>query len=280
MPLNVQKVKRVIGAGVGGGKITGQITTRAGVVGVGSEVGADELFAAWVAGPAAKVPARSVKAGVQAVLFDLDGVLVDTAAFHYEAWKRLAEELGLRFDERMNHGFRGVGRMECLDKLLGVHAREVAGEEKRVLADRKNGYYLERVMTLRPADLAPGARALAMRLRASGIRMGLVSASRNANLVVGLLGITDWFEAIVDGDAVTKGKPDPQGFLLAAKRLRVEADQCVVIEDAEAGIKAGHAAEMTCIGIGDHATGADAGAKAVGELTVEGIERTWADGGN
>jgi beta-phosphoglucomutase len=270
MPLNVHKVKRMVGAGVGGGKITGRMTTR----GAGG-VAPDELFAAWVAGPSAEVPARSMRAGVQAVLFDLDGVLVDTAVFHYEAWKRLADELGILFDERVNHGFRGVGRMECLDKLLGSHAREVAGEEKRVLADRKNSYYLERVMRLRPTELAPGARALAMRLRASGIRMGLVSASRNARLVIQLLGITDWFDAIVDGDAVSKGKPDPQGFLLAASRLRVEVDQCVVIEDAEAGIKAGHAAEMVCVGVGENATGADAAVAAVGELTVEGIERAW-----
>jgi beta-phosphoglucomutase len=273
MPLNVQKVKRVVGAGVGGGKITGRIVTR----GAG-EVAPDELFASWVAGPQADVPARSVRAGVQAVLFDLDGVLVDTAAFHFAAWKRLAEELGIRFDERMNHGFRGVGRMECLDKLLGVHAREVAGEEKRVLAERKNAYYLEQVMGLRASDLAAGARGLAMRLRASGIRMGLVSASRNAKLVVGLLGITDWFEAIVDGESVTKGKPDPQGFLLCAKRLRVEAEQCVVVEDAEAGIKAGHAAEMVCVGVGGNATGADVHVGGVGELTVEGIERAWEKG--
>jgi len=114
-----------------------------------------------------------------------------------------------------------------------------------------------------------------MRLRACGIRMGLVSASRNARLVVELLGIGDWFDAIVDGGDVTKGKPDPQGFLLCARRMRVEAEQCVVVEDAEAGIRAGKAAGMVCVGIGASAVGADVSVRGVGELTVEGIEKIW-----
>ncbi len=159
----------------------------------------------------------------------------------------------------------------CSGFMRGV----LRGEEKRVLGERKNAYYLERVMTLRPADLARGARTLAMHLRASGIRMALVSASRNARLVVELLGIADWFDAIVDGDSVKKGKPDPQGFLLAAQRLRVETEQCVVVEDAEAGICAAHAAEMVCVGIGASATGADVIVQTVGGLTVDMLETTW-----
>ena len=116
-------------------------------------------------GPAARVPKRSTRAGLQAVLFDLDGVLVDTAEFHSAAWKRVADELGVAFDERMNHRFRGVGRMECLDKLLGEHAATFVSQEKQLLAERKNGYYLEMVAKLTPGDLAVGARGLAMGLR-------------------------------------------------------------------------------------------------------------------
>ena len=125
-------------------------------------VSADEVFRGWILGPeggTAEVPAKSKRTGVQAVLFDLDGVLVDTAQFHYLAWKRLADELGLSFSEKFNDGFRGVGRMECLEKLLGMYGKRMAMAEKVILAERKNEYYLERVMTLGPGDLFEGGAA-------------------------------------------------------------------------------------------------------------------------
>src|SRR5690349_14329135 len=136
MPLNVQKVK------------WGHMLRPASPALPGSPpkerpASADDVFAAWVLGPAAKVPTRATRSGLQAVLFDLDGVLVDTADLHYRAWKRLADELHIHFNHEINHGFRGVGRMECLQKLLGEHARFFAPEELTMLADRKNGYYLE-----------------------------------------------------------------------------------------------------------------------------------------
>src|SRR4051812_29076390 len=137
MPLNVQKVKW----GQLGGKTGG--VSDGGIAGGSRTVAMDEVFAAWGLGPAGKVPRGWWGGGVGGVLFDLDGVLVETAEFHFVAWQRLAEELGVPFNRRINHGFRGVGRMECLEKLLGVHARLFVGEEKRILADRKNGYYLE-----------------------------------------------------------------------------------------------------------------------------------------
>ncbi len=269
MPLDLRKVKcggaehTVSGGGPRGGKSV------------------DEVFAAWIIGPqgggggTAQVPVKSKRVGVQAVLFDLDGVLVDTARFHYLAWKRLADELGIVFNEKVNDGFRGVGRMECLEKLLGAFGKSVAMEEKVILAERKTAFYLERVMTLGPGDLFAGARGLAMELRACGVRMGLVSASRNARLVVGLLGIEGWFDAIVDGGEVARGKPDPEGFLRCARKLRVEAEQCVVVEDAEAGIRAGQGAGMMCVGIGGSAVGADVTVRSVGELSVARIEGWW-----
>src|SRR5881394_213650 len=127
MPLNVQKVKWgwMRGAGVGGAP--GGTDTGGPPKGGTPTMQADEIFAAWVLGPAARVPRVSTRAGLQGVLFDLDGVLVETAEFHYVAWQRLAEELGVPFGRRMNYGFRGVGRMECLDKLLGPHARLFVG---------------------------------------------------------------------------------------------------------------------------------------------------------
>ncbi|MCL2647421.1 MAG: beta-phosphoglucomutase family hydrolase [Phycisphaerales bacterium] len=192
--------------------------------------------------------------GLAGVLFDLDGVLVDTARFHFLAWKRLAEELGVGFNERINHGFRGVGRMVCLEMLLGEHERFFGIEEKRLLAERKNGYYLELVKELGPGDLAKGAKELAESLRACGVRLGLVSASCNARLVLRLLGIVSWFDAIVDGSECA-GKRE--GFLRAARKMQVRAEHCVVIEDAEAGVTGARAAGMKCVGIGAGAVGAD-----------------------
>jgi beta-phosphoglucomutase len=284
MPLNVQKVKwghmtppatasaaasstlRAVGgaaAGTAGGGGGGGGTRQA------NEVAADARFAEWILGPAARVPKVPTRPGVQAVLFDLDGVLVDTAEHHYRAWQRLADELGLPFDREANHAFRGVGRMECLDKLLGEHGRLFAAVEKRLLGDRKNGYYLESIARLTPADVAAGALSLLASLRhpergggeangaaAEPVRTAVVSASRNAGLVLDKLGIGGWLEVIIDGGAVTRGKPDPQGFLLAAERLRVPPSRCVVVEDAEAGIRAGQAAGMVTVAVGDAARAA------------------------
>ena len=246
----------------------------------------DEVFAAWVLGPAATLPKFSARRGLQAVLFDLDGVLVDTAEFHYRSWKRLAEELSessrstsaaIHFDRQTNLAFRGVGRAECLDKLLGQHGQFFAPEEKQILADQKNAYYLQQVMSLSPKDLAPGARGLAMGLRAlsdGGARLAIVSASKNARLVLSLLQISDWFDVIIDGADVTRGKPDPRCFLLAAERLRVRPECCVVIEDAEAGIKAAHNARMPAVALGPSVATypAEAHAKAIADITIEQLE--------
>ena len=258
MPLNVVKVKS-------GVAFTRHITP-------------DDVLAAWLAGPSSAPwgsdghAVGSARDGLQAVLFDLDGVLVDTAEFHYQSWKRLADEMGLPFDRQVNDGFRGVGRMECLDKLLGGHSRDFAMQEKTLLAERKNGYYLQLVKRLTPRDLAAGARALAMHLRAADVRMALVSASKNARLVVELLGIADWFDIIVDGTAALKSKPHPESFLAAATGLKIKPHRCVVIEDAEAGIRAGLAAKMHCVGVGNAARGAHLTVPTVGALTLEVLE--------
>ncbi len=187
---------------------------------------------------------------ITAVLFDLDGVLVETADLHYQSWQLLADELGLPFNREMNHGFRGVGRMECLDKLLGRYRMEFAIQEKQMLADRKNAHYQRLISTMTPDDLAPGAGALFEQLQNAGIQIAVVSASKNARLVLQLLGIADCFGTVVDGNDVARSKPDPQAFVLAAHRLGVEPRNCVVIEDADAGIRAANAAGMKAIGIG------------------------------
>jgi len=206
----------------------------------------EDMLLAWlVPGRVRQVP----EAGLQAVLFDLDGVLVETAEHHYLAWQKLADELGLPFDRQANEAFRGVGRMACLERLLGAHAKEFAIEEKRLLADRKNAIYLESIEHLTPNQLAPGARTLTMHLRACGVAMAVVSASKNARRVIEKLGVIEWFDALVDGQADCKPKPDAAPFLLAAKQLGVRPEQCVVIEDAEAGIRAGKQGGMKTIAI-------------------------------
>jgi beta-phosphoglucomutase-like phosphatase (HAD superfamily) len=148
-------------------------------------------------------------------------------------------------------------------------------EEKRLLAERKNGYYLEMVKGLRPSDVAAGGRELVAGLKGlsdGGVRVGVVSASRNARLVLELLAIEELFDVVIDGGDVTRGKPDPQGFLLAAERMRVSAARCVVVEDADAGIRAGKAAGMKTVGIGEAAMDGDVRAKNIGEVTVMGLE--------
>jgi beta-phosphoglucomutase len=262
MPLNVGKVKF---------PVVMTATVRAGVA-VGGGGGVDDPVADWILSAPARVLTYSTRPGLQGVLFDLDGVLVNTAVFHYRAWWRLATELGIPFDERINQGFRGVGRMECLDKLLGEHGRFFALEEKIVLAERKNAYYLEHVADLRPRDVAPGAAELVRELKADGVRCAVVSASRNARLVLGLLGIEEWFEVIIDGSQVTRGKPHPEGFQRAAERMRVRPERSLVIEDAEAGVTAGRAAGMKTVGIGVAAFGADFGAAGLERMTLKQLD--------
>jgi len=215
-----------------------------------------------------------------AVLFDLDGVLVDTAEMHYQSWKQLADELGLRFSREINEGFRGVGRMECLEKLLGPHRLDIALAEKQVIAERKNAHYGALIARLKPADLAPGATLLLQQLRQAGVALAVVSASKNARRVLDLLEITSWFDTVVDGHAVTRSKPDPQAFAMAADRLGASPARCVVIEDADAGLRGAHAAGMKAIGIGPVvgplAYVADAVVPAVGDISLELLARVMA----
>jgi beta-phosphoglucomutase len=184
----------------------------------------------------------------QGVIFDLDGVIVDTAVFHYQAWKKLADELGISFDEPANEKLRGIPRRESLLALMGFNP----GEEKiREYMDRKNVYYLEMVKTIKSGEMLPGVGNLLAELKSQGYKLALASSSKNARLVLEKLGITPVFEAIVDGNETTKGKPDPELFLKAALKLDVLPSDCLVVEDAESGIAAGIAAGMHTIGVGN-----------------------------
>ncbi len=183
----------------------------------------------------------------QAVIFDLDGVIVDTAKFHYEGWKKLADELGVPFDEKANEKLRGIPRRESLIAMLGYTPDE---DKIKDYTDRKNNYYLEKVKTLKPKDTLPGARALIDNLKAAGFKVAVASSSKNARLVLDLLEMTSIFDAIVDGNEISQGKPDPELFLKAAAMLQVEPAHCLVVEDAASGVDAALAGGMKALGLG------------------------------
>ncbi len=189
----------------------------------------------------------------QALIFDLDGVLTDTAHTHYRAWQRLADEIGVPFDLEVNERLKGVDRMASLRIVLERADRAYSPDEQHALAERKNGYYVQAIGDFGPKDLFPGVTALLDAARAAGLKLGLASASRNAGLLVRRLGIADRFDCIADAARVLRAKPDPEIFLTVAAALGVEPAHCIGVEDALAGIVAIHAAGMPAIGIGDAA---------------------------
>lgn len=187
---------------------------------------------------------------IKACIFDLDGVIVDTARFHFLAWKRLAQELGIAFNEEDNERLKGVSRMQSLHILLELGNVKLSKERMASLADRKNDWFVEYVEAMKPADIFPGVAELITALRKGGYKIGLASSSKNAPRVVELLGIAKKFDAIVDGSMIIDTKPDPEIFLLTAQQLNVDPATCVVFEDAEAGVEAARRAGMRCVGVG------------------------------
>ncbi|MCX7709669.1 MAG: beta-phosphoglucomutase [Clostridia bacterium] len=187
----------------------------------------------------------------QAAIFDLDGVVVDTAKYHYLAWKRLAREFGFDFTEDDNEQFKGVSRMRCMELLASMAGLNLSDEEKVHLADLKNTWYVEYISNMNKDEILPGFLSFITDLREKGYKTALASASKNAGLILERLEIKDCFDSVVDGNDVQRSKPDPQVFEMAASRLGIDQERCIVFEDAQAGIDAAKAAKMTCIGIGD-----------------------------
>lgn len=185
-----------------------------------------------------------------AVIFDLDGVIVSTDDCHYRAWKRLADEEGIYFDREINHRLRGVSRMESLSIVLERANRPYTAEERQMLAEQKNAYYRELIAELTPEDILPGIKPLLERLKEHGIKIAIGSSSKNTPLILERIGLANYFDAVADGNAITNSKPDPEVFLLAAKKLGVPPAHCVVIEDADAGVEAALKAGMRVIGVG------------------------------
>lgn len=194
---------------------------------------------------------------LRAVVFDLDGVLTDTAEFHYRAWARMAADEGIPFSRELNERLKGIGRMESLGIILDAAGQGGLDQQTRdVLAERKNRYFGELIAQITPRDLLPGIGALLSELRGAGIRIAIASASHNASVVVGRLGIEGAVDAIVDPATLVKGKPDPEIFLAAAELLGVRPEDCVGVEDARAGIEAINAAGMLSVGVGTDLPGA------------------------
>jgi beta-phosphoglucomutase len=190
---------------------------------------------------------------VRAVIFDLDGVIISTDEFHYRAWSRMANEEEIEFDRDINDRLRGVSRMESLEIILERAQKPYTPEERLALAARKNGYYRELLGELTPNHLLSGASALLAELRRRGILLAIGSSSKNAPFVLERIGLGRYFDATVDGNDIRNSKPDPEVFLLAAKRLGVNPRECAVVEDATTGLDAAISGGMKPVGIGSAA---------------------------
>ncbi|MDQ1814947.1 beta-phosphoglucomutase [Massilia sp. CCM 9210] len=189
----------------------------------------------------------------KAVIFDLDGVITDTAHYHYLAWKRLAESEGVHFDEAFNEQLKGIDRMGSLNLILAGSSRSYSDEQKLALADAKNRNYQELIATMSAADLLPGAVDALAAVRAAGLRIGLASVSKNAFTVLERLGIRERFDYVVDAALIANSKPHPEIFLTAARELGVDPAHCLGVEDAVAGVASIKSAGMWALGIGNPA---------------------------
>jgi len=187
---------------------------------------------------------------MKACIFDLDGVIVDTAKYHYLAWKRLAAEMDIELSEEVNERLKGVSRMESLDIILSLKGITLSNDEKEKLADKKNAWFVEYINAMKPDEIFEGVKELMKELRDHKIKVGLASSSKNAKAVLTLLGIQSAFDVVIDGTMIQHTKPHPEIFLKAASTLGLAPSDCIVIEDAEAGIESAVSAGMKCVGIG------------------------------
>lgn len=187
------------------------------------------------------------------VIFDLDGVITDTAEYHYRAWKELAKRVGITIDREFNENLKGVSRMDSLEQILAYGGRlgDFNDEEKSEMADWKNELYKEMIMDLKPTDILPGVVSFLNELKLAGVRTAVASASKNAGIILDALEIRDRFDFVVDAAEIKNSKPDPEIFLKALELLELSADVCVGLEDAAAGVDSIKAAGIRAVGIGD-----------------------------
>jgi len=187
---------------------------------------------------------------IRACIFDLDGVIVDTAVYHYRAWKRLANELGFDFTEEDNEKLKGISRVQSLELILGWGGVEKTPAEKLELATRKNTWYVQMIQEMTPEEILPGAKEFLEEVKAAGLKSALGSASKNSGLILERTGLLPFFDVIIDGNVVSASKPDPEVFLKGAEALQIPPHECVVFEDAVAGVAAARAGGMKVVGIG------------------------------
>ncbi len=189
---------------------------------------------------------------IKGIIFDLDGVIVFTDKFHYQAWKEMADGMGIYFDEQINNRLRGVSRMESLEIILERYEGEPLSDEKKAqLAEEKNEIYRKLLETMTPADVTDEVRDTLKELRNRGYKLSIGSSSKNAKFILSKVELTDYFDAISDGTNITRSKPDPEVFIKAAEFLGEKAEDCLVVEDAFAGVDAAKAGNMQAAGIGD-----------------------------
>lgn len=196
---------------------------------------------------------------IKACIFDLDGVIVDTAKYHFLAWKRLAAELGFEFSEEHNERLKGVSRMRSLEILLEVGNISKSTEEMEMMANKKNTWYVDYIKKLRPDEILPGVQNFLNEIRELGMKTAIGSASKNTPLILERLNLAGYFDVVIDGTKVLKAKPDPEVFLKGAEELGIRPSECIVFEDAQAGIEAAKNGNMYCVGVGkpENLTGYD-----------------------
>ncbi|MFP4024025.1 MAG: beta-phosphoglucomutase [Thiohalospira sp.] len=188
---------------------------------------------------------------IKAIIFDLDGVIVDTAVFHYKAWKKLANKMGFDLTEAQNEQLKGISRMESLDILLEIGKIDsISDDEKQRLANNKNEWYRENILKMTPQDILPGVKQFLEELKQAHYKIAIGSSSKNAGTILERIGMKNFFDAVVDGTKISKSKPDPEVFLKGAQELNILPGQCIVFEDAESGIEAAKNAGMKTIGVG------------------------------
>lgn len=185
------------------------------------------------------------------LIFDLDGVIVDTAKYHFLAWRRLADTFDVDFDEEKNEQLKGVSRVESLRRILDWSGKSLPEGEFQEAMDRKNRWYLEFINQMQPDEILPGVEQFLREAKAASYGIALGSASKNAPAILQKVGLTHYFDSIIDGNRTSRSKPDPEVFLLGSEDLGLAPEHCVVFEDAQAGIEAAKAAGMFAIGIGE-----------------------------
>lgn len=208
---------------------------------------------------------------IKACIFDLDGVIVDTAKYHFLAWKRLADDMGINFTEKDNERLKGVSRMASLEIILDIGKKDLPDNKKEELAALKNRWYVDYISRMTPDEILPGTLEFINALKKEKIKIGLGSASKNTPMILERVGMINIFDAVADGNVVRKAKPDPEVFLIAAAMLGVEPSECVVFEDAVAGVEAALNAGMLCVGIGSRDVLSDAHMviKGLNDMTLE-----------